>query len=125
VEKIHDSYIDVNDQELFFCETNITVKWLSASSIEKNKIKEYYKQQHRKYADSTCNTLKKNVTSCDVKCKTRGILLAATNCGIVVSFRELYGSESLTQVSMLFLDSIDYAKGISASRILFLIKYKI
>ena len=50
MEKIHDSYIDVNDQELFFCETNITVKWLSASSIEKNKIKEYYKQQHRPFA---------------------------------------------------------------------------
>ncbi len=34
------------------------------------------------------------------------------NCGVVVSFREIYGSESLTQVTMLFLDTIDLFNGI-------------
>jgi len=46
-----------------------------------------------------------------MKCKTRGILLAATNCGIVISFRELFGAESLKQVTQLYLDTFDLFEG--------------
>lgn len=59
----------------------------------------------------TCNTEKSKLTSCDIKCKTRGILIMATNCGIVVSFREMYGAESLTQVALFYLDTLDHWQG--------------
>ena len=43
----------------------------------------------------------------DVKVKTRGILIMIINCGVIVGYRELYGSESLTQVANLYLDLVD------------------
>jgi hypothetical protein len=39
--------------------------------------------------------------------KTRGILIIINNCGVIVGYRELYGSESLTQVANLYLDLVD------------------
>jgi hypothetical protein len=45
--------------------------------------------------------------TCDVKVKTRGILLALSNCGIILGYRELYGSESVTQVANMYLDIVD------------------
>ena len=42
-----------------------------------------------------------------MKCKTRGIQIACNNCGIVVAHRELFGSESLTQVALMYLDMAD------------------
>ena len=53
------------------------------------------------------NTDKTNVYACDMKVKTRGIQLALTNCGIIVAYRELYGSESTTQVALVYLDLCD------------------
>ena len=34
-------------------------------------------------------------------------LLALSNCGIIVGYRELYGSESITQVANMYLDMVD------------------
>ena len=38
----------------------------------------------------TCNTLKSTTTYCEIKCKTRGILLVTSNCGIIISYREMF-----------------------------------
>ena len=54
-------------------------------------------------AVSACYTHKINTTICDVKIKTRGILLIVSNCGVIVSYREMYGSQSITQVANLYL----------------------
>jgi hypothetical protein len=92
--------------ELFYTETSKSVKWLSKNFIPSSIYREYIESQTTNCAQS-CNTLKLTVTSCDIKCKTRGILLSATNCGIAMSFRELYGSESCTQVALMFMDTLD------------------
>ena len=55
----------------------------------------------------TCNTVKANVYSCELKCKTRGLEIGCTNCGVVVGYKELYGSESLSQVALFLLDIFD------------------
>jgi hypothetical protein len=44
------------------------------------------------------------------KKSSRGIQLAATNCGIVLGYRDLYGAEILTQVALFFLDIYDNFK---------------
>jgi hypothetical protein len=110
--KIHDSYINTEEVELFYTETTRNVKWLERRQISESKYLEFIKDRKSIHEDfESCNTLKLTVTSCDIKCKTRGILLSATNCGIVMSFRELYGSESCTQVALLFMDTLDSFKG--------------
>jgi len=108
---IHDSYIDRNEKELFYVETDKAIKWLDAQQLPKKMVCSFYERQHNNAGHATCNTVKKFITSCDIKCKTRGILLCATNCGVVVSYRELYGAESHSQVAMLYLDTLDYFKG--------------
>ena len=69
-----------------------------------------------------CNTDKAKVFSCEHKCKTHGILLAAFNCGIVIGYRELFGKESTTQVALLYLDIYDYYIGIKLKISYFLFK---
>ena len=56
---------------------------------------------------NSCNTDKTVLHACDVKVKTRGILIFMNNCGVIVGYRELYGSESLTRVANLYLDLVD------------------
>jgi hypothetical protein len=55
----------------------------------------------------TCNTDKSKDYSCDLKCRTRGIQLAASNCGIVLAFREIYLAETKAQVALMYLDICD------------------
>jgi len=43
---------------------------------------------------------------CNNKCRTKGVLLTAYNCGIICSYKEILTSESLTQVTQLLLDTI-------------------
>ena len=59
----------------------------------------------------TYDSEKIKLTTCDIKCETRGILIMATNCSIVVSYRKMYGSESLGQVGLFYLDTYDYWHG--------------
>ena len=51
----------------------------------------------------TCNTDKSNIFACAIKCKTRGIHLACEDQGTILAFRELYASESCTQVVFRFM----------------------
>ena len=102
--KIYDTHIDTADNELFLCETtNSKVKWLNRFQLTDQEYFDY--QNSLKINNNTCNTLK--ATACEAKCKTRGIILAVSNCGIIISFRELFGSESLTQVTALYLDTLE------------------
>ena len=62
---------------------------------------------------SECNTIKIGTTSCDVKEKTRGILLMIASCGVIIGYREIYGSESITQVANMYLDIVELFKSIN------------
>jgi hypothetical protein len=99
---IYDMWISPKDIQLFLVKTSKNqMKWLTTSQITKleyNKFIETYtsvQDDHIANCVKTCNTLK--TQPCLLKCKTRGILLAVSNCGVVMSFRELFGGESLSQ----------------------------
>ena len=61
--------------------------------------------------ENSCNTWKA-ATPCEIICRTRGMVLIVSNCGIVISWREIYVAESLTQEALLFLDTLDLLIGI-------------
>ena len=62
------------------------------------------------YDEITCNTNKHFCTPYSKKNRTKGLLISAYNCGIINGFRELYGSESISQVVLYYLDLISYSK---------------
>ena len=59
---------------------------------------------------TSCNTDKTSTFSCLLKCKTRGVEQACTSCGVIIGIRELFGSESLTQVAQMYMDMSDHLK---------------
>jgi transcription elongation factor Elf1 len=81
--------------------------WYKKDSISREVLDLYFNQKNKQRKLTSCNTDKTSVYACNLKCKTRGIELACSNCGIVLAFRELYGSESLTQVAYMYLDLVD------------------
>ncbi len=110
VTEICDSYLTYADEEMLYCKTNLVrLKWL----LKKNVSQDMYNTFAKKNVDSftSCNTDKTKVFSCENKCKTRGVVVAAFNCGIVLSFREIFGSESLTQIGLMYLDTISAYSG--------------
>ena len=46
------------------------------------------------------------------KVKTRGLILAVNNCGIIAGAREMFGAESLSQMAQLYLDIVDNIEGV-------------
>ena len=104
IEIKHASYVTQNDDELFVCKSlNYEQRWYKKEDIPTEMLDNF-----RKFKNSlnnpSCNTDKTNTFSCGLKCKTRGLQLACSNCGIIIGFRELYGSESLTQVALMALE---------------------
>jgi len=55
----------------------------------------------------SCNTDKTKDFGCPLKCHTRGIQICATNCGIIIGYREIFLAESKTQVAVMLLDIYD------------------
>lgn len=101
IEEIYDSYLTREDTEIFLCRSNLLArKWVSRDTISN----EQYEILRKINTEGQCNTNKESVYSCLVKVKTRGILLAATNCGIVLGYREIYRGEGLRQVGSFYLD---------------------
>jgi hypothetical protein len=87
------------------------LKWLSQKNIPEEIFENFLLRVGHVPLPNTCNTLKKTTTSCEIKCKIRGIIVAMSNCGIIISFREIFGSESLSQVTMLYLDTLELFQG--------------
>ena len=83
------------------------MRWFKSSDVPTEILEAYLQRKRDSTHISSCNTDKTNVYACDMKVKTRGIQLALTNCGIIVAYRELYGSESTTQVALVYLDLCD------------------
>ena len=79
-------------------------KWLIKSDLPLFLVSDYLLQKN---PIDSCNTDKTKDYSCQLKCRTRGLELAATNCGIVVGYREIFLAESKTQVALMYLDICD------------------
>lgn len=112
---MHDSYIDPNEEELFLCSTSKNeLRWFPRHYINDQQYN-YLIERNRidvngsinKTKQATCNTEKATVTPCEIKCRTRGIVLIVSNCGIIIAFREIYGAESLAQVAFFYLETLD------------------
>ncbi len=122
--KIHDVYCADEESEKYIPESALflvelkskKIAWVNNLSVTKehldlfkneildNEIKSIHSKQYAN--EILCNTNKEERFPCANKTKTRGILLATYNCGIIVSYRELFGSESITQVVLFYLDLI-------------------
>ena len=115
--KIWDIYIDDNDVSLYLCEfENNKTYWITEDDIKLSYLQDYYrfkKELEIKFknelTDLSCNTLKKITFPCEIKCKTRGLFVSAYNCGIINGYREIFGSESISQVLLFYLDIIENA----------------
>ena len=97
---VYDSFVTQLQQEIFLCDTNLTKNmWLIDSSIKPASILERYKEAKFNSANTfSCNTDKSKEYTCALKCRTTGIQICATNCGIVINWKEMYMSELLTFV---------------------------
>jgi hypothetical protein len=105
--EVFDSFITLDGVEICLCKTEKhDQKWFLATDLNKDLYAEY-KNTRVPIIPGNCRTDKSNIYACDLKCKTRGIQIACNNCGVVVAYRELFGSESLTQVALMYLDLVD------------------
>ncbi len=43
---------------------------------------------------------------CKKKCRTEGLLVTSSNCGVIISFREIFKSESISQVASFYIETI-------------------
>ena len=117
--KIYDSYIDIDDKEHFLCLTNGCDKnlvWLDKVDVHPRLIDDFRQSKKdtlNRDKFTSCNTDKDSkFYTCNFKVRTRGIVIAAFNCGIILGFREIFGAESLSQVAQFYLDLCSYYQGI-------------
>jgi hypothetical protein len=126
---IHDSFLDNQNSFLFlissifspiFLKLNLLIiiykekleldkpLWCLEKFIPSNLVNIFWNQYPNYNQTSTHNTncLVNKDEVCNNKCRTKGVLLTAYNCGIICSYREILSSESLTQVAQLLLDTI-------------------
>ena len=103
---IHDSFLTSYDIELFYCKGNLFKgRWFQAETIPPNVLNKFRESHNQSKSSSTCNTDKTSVYSCIFKLKTCGVLLACSNCGIILNFKEFYGAESCSQVALFYLET--------------------
>lgn len=122
IKKIHDVYcLDEEKEEniLYLVESEgcyeNSLYWVRETHIPKELLQMFIKEQDSKlninvYNDISCNTNKHFKMPYVKKTKTRGVLIAASNCGIVTGYREIFGCESISQVVLFYLDLIEESK---------------
>ena len=115
IKYIYDSFMDLDEKELFLCHTEDNkIVWFAKHDVPKTLLTPFLKKKIKdKITTSTeleedeCTVDKEDAYACDMKCKSRGVQIACTNCGILSGYKEMYASESLTQVGNLTLDMHD------------------
>jgi hypothetical protein len=80
--------------------------WVDEFDVPKNLLEKYLCKQNQA-TDKSCNTDKTKAFPCEIKCKSRGLVVCASNCGIIESYREIILAESKSQVALFYLDTID------------------
>lgn len=89
---VHDYFIDEEDRTLYFVTKSGEFSkpfWLTQKQVPNHDHNEKEANERIHY-DKSC------ALQCDKKCRTVGLLLVTFQCGVILTFRELYGSESLT-----------------------------
>ena len=116
IDHVYDSFVDYDDKELFCCRTNAGVKWFYAHEIpntvlnpylkkSKDKKSMYDKENESRYNKAReCEVDKTDQYATDMKCRSRGILIACYSCGVIAGYKEMHGSESLQQVAAFLLE---------------------
>ncbi|CAF0969181.1 unnamed protein product, partial [Brachionus calyciflorus] len=99
---IFDSYVNKKDQVLYLVsnETNMPF-WVTENQIPKSFIDFFFKNTNN---PENCQTLKSLCMPCEKKNRTVGEFLAVFKCGIICGFREIFGSETLTQATFFLMD---------------------
>ena len=113
IEYVHDSFVNLEDKEIFLCRISTgELKWFTKHDIPAEVFLQFQKRNISECENNQfCQIDKSNMYSCLFKCKTRGLILAAFDCGIVLGWRDLYGAESLAQIAYMYLDILDAYKG--------------
>ena len=125
--QIHDVYCADEESEEYIPRTALflvqlksnKVAWVNRGSVTKYHLDMYRNEMIQKEINSVqkkqvaaeilCDTNKEERFPCYSKTKTRGIMLATFNCGIITGYRELFGSESISQVVLFYLDLISWS----------------
>jgi hypothetical protein len=115
--RIYDCFVDSEDTVLYLLATK-KGKYLWTSKPPQNLIQEFSckfsKSIEKNYSALTnCQINKEFPIPCKKKCRTTGILLSVYNCGIICGYRELFSSESPTQVSIFLLDLMQFSESSS------------
>ena len=109
---VHDSFVDTDEKELYLCEIdNGDLIWLNKDDIDDELLVNFEGAKPPEDNDPCCNTSKDMQYKCNIKSRTRGLQIACTNCGFIIAYREMFCSESSSQVAMLYLDIAENAKG--------------
>jgi hypothetical protein len=115
ISKIHDFFINENYQTLYLVEINSYEKktcWVKSNNIDSKQLQDFkskYEERFNEivYKEINCNTNKHYKSFCDNKIRTQGLLISSFNCGIINGYREIFGSESISQVVLFYLDLIE------------------
>ncbi len=121
---IYDSFVNQIEEELFLCDTNMGKnKWLRRDHIRPLKTLFDFIETRVNDKDLACNTDKSLAYTCDLKVRTRGIQICATNCGIILAFREMFLSETKHQVAIMYVDISNHFNGMFPVIICYIIKF--
>ena len=112
---IYDSFINQSDVLLLlvnYSNLNSDPFWVTSVQIQASKVDNYIDQlkafqKDDKLLSKECNSSKQYTLPCDKKTRTVGLFLGCFNCGIIVSYREIFGHETLAQAASFFLSIID------------------
>ena len=112
---IFDCFVNTEGESMFLlCDVNKKNKilWFEESSLPRLKLDnflQYWNPNEEILIEQEICRVKKDINPCVHKCRTKGVILAVFNCGVIGSYKELFGSESLAQVSRFYLDLIELA----------------
>jgi hypothetical protein len=102
---IFDSFVDVEENELFLCELDSgDLGWFESDDLPGELKNEFIGSNPPEDENPSCNTSKDTQYKCVLKSRTRGLQVACSNCGFILGYREMFCSESSSQVAMLYLD---------------------
>lgn len=111
---IYDAFIDRQDTLLLLVNYSDAINevyfWVTSKQIMATKINSYVEQLktfQKKDNEITCSSSKMYTLPCVKKTRTVGMFLSCYNCGIISGYREIFGSESTTQVVAFLLFLID------------------
>ena len=112
VKNVFDCFYDQSGKLIYLVQTqNDTLVWVDERSIYKEQLNNFISKKNKsdENQELSCNT-DKSKGVCDFKSRTKGTVLSVYNCGIVTGYREIFGSESCSQILLFYLDIGEYMR---------------